>query len=99
MARSHSGQKKRSARRQKDMSASSFVVTLCLITTVGAATADHPTFWLLLCPAPLTALMGAVVFLRSRAFQRSDNESVIKRRGVVEYRSSGAMVIGWFRHR
>ncbi len=63
---------KRPARRQKDMSASSFVLTLLLIATLGAATADHPTFWLLLGSAPLTALMGAVVFVRSRALQRSN---------------------------
>jgi len=65
------------ARRQKDMSAFTFVLTLLLIATVGAATADHPTFWLLLGSVPLTALMGAVVFLRSRAPQRNDHESVI----------------------
>jgi hypothetical protein len=70
------------ARRQKDMSASSFVLTLLLIATVGAATADHPTFWLLLGPAPLTALMGAVVFVRSRALQRSEHESVVSNQWV-----------------
>ena len=43
------------------------MLTLLLIATVGAATADHPTFWLLLGPTPLAALMGAVVFVRSRA--------------------------------
>ena len=94
MARSRPTRTKRAARRQKDMSASSFVLTLLLITTVGAATADHPTFWLLLGPAPLTALMGAVVFVRSRALQRSDSESVIERKqsgGVLECWSIGMM--------
>ena len=48
------------------MSGSSFVLTLLLITTVAAASADHPAFWLLLGPAPIATLMGAVVFMRSK---------------------------------
>lgn len=55
------------------MSGSSFVLTLLLITTVAAATADHPAFWLLLGPAPLAALTGAVVFMRSKAPQRRND--------------------------
>jgi hypothetical protein len=69
MRRSRPSRAKRAARRQKDMSAPSFMLTLLLIATVGAATADHPTFWLLLGPAPLAALMGAVGFVRSRALK------------------------------
>jgi hypothetical protein len=51
------------------MSGFSFVLTLLLITTVAAATADHPAFWLLLGPAPLAALTGAVAFMRSKGLQ------------------------------
>jgi hypothetical protein len=68
-ARSRSTRTRRSGRRQSDMSGSSFVLALLLITTVAAATADHPAFWLLLGPAPLAALTGAVVFMRSKGLQ------------------------------
>jgi hypothetical protein len=51
------------------MSGSSFVLTLLLITTVAAASADHPAFWLLLGPAPLATLISAVLFVRSKGLQ------------------------------
>jgi hypothetical protein len=68
-ARSRSSRTKRSDRQRSDMSGSSFVLTLLLITTVAAASADHPAFWLLLGPAPIATLMGAVLFMRSKGLQ------------------------------
>jgi hypothetical protein len=41
-----------------------------LITTVAAASADHPAFWLLIGPAPLAAVIGAVALARSKFAQR-----------------------------
>ena len=52
------------------MTASSFVLTLLLIATLAATSADHPAFWLLLGPAPLAAVVGAVALVRSRFTQR-----------------------------
>jgi hypothetical protein len=56
------------------MTASSFVLTLLLIATVAAASADHPAFWLLLGPAPLAAVVGAVALVRSRFTQRMSQQ-------------------------
>lgn len=56
------------------MTASSFVLTLMLITTVAAASADHPAFWLLIGPAPLAAVIGAVGLVRSRLAQRMSQQ-------------------------
>jgi hypothetical protein len=56
------------------MTASSFVLTLLLIATVAAALADHPAFWLLLGPAPLAAVVGAVALVRSRFTQRMSQQ-------------------------
>ena len=52
------------------MTASSFALTLMLIATIAATSADHPAFWLLLGPAPLAAVIGAVALVRSRLAQR-----------------------------
>jgi hypothetical protein len=52
------------------MTASSFVLTLMLIATVAAASADHPAFWLSIGPAPLAAVIGAVALVKSRFAQR-----------------------------
>jgi len=41
-----------------------------LIATVAAASADHPAFWLLIGPAPLAAVIGAVALVKSRFAQR-----------------------------
>ena len=46
------------------MTASSFFLTLLLIATVAATYADHPAFWLLLGPAPLAALVGAIALVK-----------------------------------
>lgn len=56
------------------MTASSFFLTLLLIATVAAASADHPVFWLLLGPAPLAAVVGAVALVRSRFTQRMSQQ-------------------------
>ena len=56
------------------MTASSFVLALMLISTVAAASADHPAFWLLMGPAPLAAVIGAVPLVRSRLAQRMSNQ-------------------------
>jgi hypothetical protein len=53
------------------MTASSFVLTLMLITTVAAASADHPAFWLLIGPAPLAAVIGAAALVKPRLAQRT----------------------------
>jgi hypothetical protein len=60
------------------MTASSFVLTLLLIATLAASSADHPVFWLLLGPAPLAAGVGLLGFLRSRLsrFSREDFREV-----------------------
>jgi hypothetical protein len=52
------------------MTASSFLLTLLLIATVAATSADHPAVWLLLGPAPLAAVVGAVALVRFRFSQR-----------------------------
>jgi hypothetical protein len=56
------------------MTASSFVLALMLISTVAAASADHPAFWLLMGPAPLAGVIGAVALVRSRLAQRMSNQ-------------------------
>ncbi|MBV9877119.1 MAG: hypothetical protein JO025_20485 [Verrucomicrobia bacterium] len=56
------------------MTASSFVLTLMLIITVAAASADHPAFWLLIGPAPLAAVVGAIALFRSRLTQRVSHQ-------------------------
>jgi hypothetical protein len=56
------------------MTASSFVLTLMLITTVAAASADHPAFWLLIGPAPLAAVIGAVALVRSKLPQKMPHQ-------------------------
>jgi len=58
------------------MTASSFILTLLLIATVAATSADHPTFWLLLGPAPLAAAIGAVALVRSRFGQRISRQDI-----------------------
>jgi hypothetical protein len=60
------------------MTASSFALTLLLIATLAASSADHPAFWLLLGPTPLAAGIGLLVFLRSRVnrFSREDFREV-----------------------
>jgi hypothetical protein len=68
--RNRSLQAKRSSSQQRDMTASSFVLTLLLIATLAASSADHPVFWLLLGPAPLAAGVGLLAFLRPRFGQR-----------------------------
>jgi hypothetical protein len=59
---------------QRDMTASSFVLTLLLIATLAATSADHPAFWLLLGPAPLAAVIGAAALIRSRFSQRMSQQ-------------------------
>jgi hypothetical protein len=56
------------------MTASSFILTLLLIATVAATSADRPVFWLLLGPAPLAAVVGAVALVRSRFSQRMSQQ-------------------------
>jgi hypothetical protein len=56
------------------MTASSFVLTLLLIATLAATSADNPVFWLLLGPAPLAAVVGAVALVRSKFGQRVSQE-------------------------
>jgi hypothetical protein len=56
------------------MTASSFVLTLLLIATLAASSADHPVFWLLLGPAPLAAGVGLLGFLRSRQREVSSKQ-------------------------
>jgi hypothetical protein len=56
------------------MTASSFVLTLLLIATLAATSADNPAFWLLLGPAPLAAVVGAVALVRSKFGQRASQE-------------------------
>jgi hypothetical protein len=58
------------------MTASSFILTLLLIATIAATSADHPTFWLLLGPAPFAAAIGAVALVRSRFGQRISRQDV-----------------------
>jgi hypothetical protein len=72
--RNHSRRTKRSSSNQRDMTAYSFVLTLMLIATVAAASADHPAFWLLLGPAPLAAVIGAVGLVRSKFAQRMSHQ-------------------------
>jgi hypothetical protein len=68
--RDRSRRTKRSGSHQRDMTASSFLLTLMLIATVAATSADQPAFWLLLGPAPLAAVVGAVALVRSRLAQK-----------------------------
>jgi hypothetical protein len=56
------------------MTASSFILTILLIATVAATSADHPAFWLLLGPAPLAAVVGAAALVRSRFTQRMSQQ-------------------------
>jgi hypothetical protein len=56
------------------MTASSFVLALLLIATVAATSVDHPAFWLLLGPAPLAAIVGAIALVRSRFSQRMSEQ-------------------------
>ena len=56
------------------MTASSFVLTLLLIATLAATSADNPAFWLLLGPVPLAAVVGAVALVRSRFGQRMSQQ-------------------------
>jgi hypothetical protein len=48
------------------MSAFSFTLTLLLSSTIAAANADRPLYWLLIGPAPLAIGLVAGVFLRRR---------------------------------
>ncbi len=50
----------------RDMSAFSFTLTLLLSSTIAAANADRPVFWLLIGPAPLAIGLVAAVSLRQR---------------------------------
>jgi hypothetical protein len=59
------------------MTASSFVLTLLLIATLAATSADHPAFWLLLGPVPLAAIVGAVALIRSRFSQRMSQQAEV----------------------
>ena len=47
-----------------DMSIFSFTLTLLLLGTVGAAQTDNPMFWLLIGPAPFSAVFIGFVFFR-----------------------------------
>jgi hypothetical protein len=53
------------------MTASSFVMTLLLIATVAAISADHPAFWLLLGAAPLAVAIGAAALVRGGSLKKS----------------------------
>jgi hypothetical protein len=50
----------------KDMSASSFALTLLLSGTMAAANTDQPLFWLSIGPAPFALALAAIVLLRPR---------------------------------
>ena len=51
---------------RRDMSASSFTLTLVFFGTIAAANTDHPAFWLLIGPAALALAFAAIAFLRQR---------------------------------
>ena len=55
---------KRSKQGRKDMSTSTFTLTLLLLGTVGAAQTDNPMFWLLVGPAPFSVMFTGLVFFR-----------------------------------
>jgi hypothetical protein len=57
---------KRAASTGKDMSSSSFALTLLLAGTIAAANTDQPLFWLSIGPVPLAIALGAAVLFRSR---------------------------------
>jgi hypothetical protein len=59
-------QNRHTDRPARDMSAFSFTLTLLLSSTIAAANADRPLFWLLIGPAPLAIGLVAAVFLRRR---------------------------------
>jgi hypothetical protein len=50
----------------KDMSTSSFVLTLLLSGTIAAANTDQPLFWLSIGPAPLAVVLATIFLFRSR---------------------------------
>ena len=74
--RNRASQTKRTGGQQRDMTASSFILTLLLIATVAAASADHPAFWLLLGPAPFAGAVAAVALLRIRFTSRAQPDDV-----------------------
>ena len=53
-------------RTANDMSASTITLTLLLLATIAAVHSDHPTFWLLIGPAPLASGLTALTFLRRK---------------------------------
>jgi len=64
-----------------DMSASTATLTLMLLATVAAVHSDHPTFWLLIGPAPLAAGLATLRFFR-RKYGRH-RRTAADRTGVV----------------
>jgi hypothetical protein len=50
----------------RDMSTSSFVLTILLSGTIAAANTDQPLFWLSIGPAPLAAALAAIILFRLR---------------------------------
>jgi hypothetical protein len=64
---------------RRDMSTTSFALTLLLFATIAATHADQPAFWLLIGPAPLAVGFAVVVFRR-----RFDLPALRKRNGRSE---------------
>jgi hypothetical protein len=69
---------------RRDMSASSFALTLLLFATIAAAHTDQPAFWLLIGPAPLAIGFAAIAIfcrrfdlpaLRKRHWRSEDTQA------------------------
>jgi hypothetical protein len=55
---------------KRDLTVSSFVLTLVLVGAILTAYTDQPIFWLLIGPAPIAVLHAILTFLRQRLRRR-----------------------------
>jgi len=67
-----------SKRSRKDMSTSTFTVTLLLLGTIGATQTENPAFWLLIGPAPFAVVLAGLVFFRQRFSPRHRKTSALR---------------------
>src|SRR5215469_754760 len=67
-----------SKRSRRDMSTSTFTVTLLLLGTVGATQTENPTFWLLMGPAPFAVVLAGRGFFRKGFSPRHRKTSALR---------------------
>src|SRR5215469_15128850 len=67
-----------SKRSRRDMSISTFTVTLLLLGTIGATQTENPTFWLLMGPAPFAVVLAGLGFFRQGLSPRHRKNSALR---------------------